>query len=196
MPFWTSALSEPRRSHRFIVTLPNLTSKNGEFSYQQYLAKSVTKPSYQVTATEHKFLGNTFYYPGIVTWGTVGLTIVNAVNPDGNQILMDALAGSGYLKPDVQEDVFFNPGQNPSTVNKQGAVDVIGDVVIQELNGAGGNIGEWRLMNSFLTDAKFGDLNYDNDNFLNIEMTFRYDWAEYVSGPDTSAATSPNARAN
>ena len=182
MPFWTDALSEPRRSHRFLLTLPSLTSANGEHSYQQYLAKKAGKPSYQVTAAEHKFLGNTYYYPGIVTWQPVSITIVNAVEPDGNQILMDALSNSGYLNPTIQEDVFFNTNMQPSTVNKAAAVAQIGDVVIQELQGDGGIVGTWNLMNSFITDAKFGELDYDNDTLLNIDVTFRYDWAEYTSG--------------
>lgn len=188
MPFWTSALSEPRRAHRFLLTLPNLASADGKYSYQQYLAKTAGKPSYQVTATEHKFLGNTYYYPGIVTWQPVNIQIVNAVNPDGNQILMDALAGSGYLNPTDQEDTFFNPARAPSTVNKAAALRVVGDVVIQELSGEGGEIGKWTLQNSFITDVKFGDLTYDNDDLLNIDITFRYDWAEYVSGLAVAAA--------
>ena len=131
MPFWTSALSEPRRAHRFLLTLPNLTDLNQAFRYEQYLAKAITKPSYTVSDTPHKFLGNTYYYPGSVTWTAVCATIVNAINPDGNQILYDALTKSGYLKPDVQEDVFLNPAVAPGTVNKQGAVDALGNVILR-----------------------------------------------------------------
>ena len=115
MPFWTSALSEPRRGHRFLLSLPNLVDANQAFSYEQYLAKAVTKPSYQISDTGHKFLGNTYYYPGTVEWNTVSATIVNAINPDGNQILYDALTKSGYLKPDVQEEVFQNPAIAPGS---------------------------------------------------------------------------------
>ena len=192
MPFWTSALSEPRRAHRFLLTLPNLTDINQAFRYEQYLAKAVTKPSYTVSDTPHKFLGNTYYYPGSVTWNTVTATIVNAINPDGNQILYDALTKSGYLKPDVQEDVFFNPAQAPGTVNKQGAVDALGNVIFEELNGQGGLIGTWTLQNAFITTATFGDLTYDTDDLLNIEIQFRYDWAEYESGPAVAAVTELN----
>jgi len=188
MPFWTSALSEPRRSHRFLLYLPDLHSEDGSQSYQQYLAKKAAKPSYQVTAAEHKFLGNTYYYPGVVTWQPVAVTIVNAINPDGNQILMDALTRSGYMPPPAQLDVFFGAGTQASTVNKSAALAAIGDVKIDELNGQGGHIGTWELKNSFITDAKFGDLDYDNDTILNIDITFRYDWAEYKSGPAVSAA--------
>ena len=189
MPFWTSALSEPKRQHRFLVTLPVLRSDDGEFSFEQYLAKSVTKPSYEISETPHQFLGNTYYYPGTVTWNTIVLTIVNSVNPDGNKLLMDALTQSGYLRPDTQEEVFFNPAQAPGTVNKYDATRNLGDVVIQELNGQGGLVGTWDLKNSFITSATFGDLDYAGDDLLNIVIGMRYDWANYAVGPAVSAVT-------
>ncbi len=189
MPFWTSALSEPRRAHRFLLSLPNLTSADSSVAYEQYLAKKVTKPSFQVSDQPHKFLGNTYYYPGIVTWQPVSAVIVNAINPDGNQIIYDALEKSGYLKPTTQAQVFDNAGVLPGTINKFDSVRALGNVVMEELNGEGGLIGTWTLENAFITDAKFGDLDYDTDALLNIDLTFRYDWAEYVSGPAVAAAT-------
>ncbi len=189
MPFWTSALSEPKRSHRFLLYFPSLTSADNEYAYEPYLARDVTKPNYQVSSTPHKFLGNTYYYPGTVTWGTVTANIVNAINPDGNKVLYDALIKSGYLRPPTQEEVFNNPAQAPGTVNKAMAVDALGNVVIQELSGQGGLVGTWTLQNAFITDAKFGDLNYENDNIINISLTMQYDWAEYEVGPAVAAVT-------
>ena len=186
MPFWTNPLSEPKREHRFILRLPDLTSVDQEFAYAEYLARSVTKPSYGVSETPHKFLGNTYYYPGIVTWNTVSAEIVNAVSPDGNKIMYDALVKMGYLKPDVQQDVFLN-NLDPSTPNKQAAVATLGNVEIEELSGEGGTLGVWTLQNAFITSAKFGDLNYDSEGILNVSLEFRYDWAEYVVGPATLA---------
>ena len=174
MPFWDSALSEPRRSHRFILTLPNLDE------YQQYLAKKVTKPSFKVGETPHKFLGNTYYYPGSVEWSPVSCTIVNAVNPDGNDMLYKALVESGYLPPDVQYQAISDG--RAGTVNKSQSLEALGDVVIQELDGRGIVAGTWKLMNSFITEAKFGDLDYSSDDILNIDLTFRYDWGQYVVG--------------
>jgi len=188
MPFWTSALSEPRRQHRFLLTLPNLVSSNEGYQYEQYLAKMAAKPAYNITETPHKFLGNTYYYPGTVEWQPIDITIVNAVNPDGNRLLIDALVNSGYLMPDVQEDVFMNPAQAPGTVNKAASVDALGNVIIEELNGDGGLIGTWTLNNSFLTKATFGNLDYSGDEILNIELSVRYDWATYVVGPAVAAA--------
>jgi len=186
MAFWTSALSEPKRSHRFILRLPDLQSTGGDFQYAEYLAKAVTKPSYTVGSTPHKFLGNTYYYPGIVEWQEVNATIVNAISPDGNKIMYDALEQMGYLRPNIQEDVFLN-NLPPSTPNKQAAVVTLGQVTIEELSGEGANVGTWKLNNAFITSAKFGDLSYETEDLLNIELVFRYDWATYDVGPGTLA---------
>ena len=146
------------------------------------------KPSYSINSIEHKFLGNTYYYPGTVTWNSIDVTIVNAINPDGNKLLYDALIGSGYLKPDVQEDVFTNPSQAPGTINKADSVSALGNVIIQELSGQGGLVGEWTLNNAFILSATFGDLDYGSDDILNIDISMQYDWAEYVPGPAVAAA--------
>ena len=188
MPFWTSALSEPKRAHRFLLSLPNLVSPDEGYQYEQYLAKMAKKPSYTINSVEHKFLGNTYYYPGTVTWNSIDVTIVNAINPDGNKLLYDALIGSGYLKPDVQEDVFTNPSQAPGTINKADSVSALGNVIIQELSGQGGLVGEWTLNNAFILSATFGDLDYASDDILNIDISMQYDWAEYVPGPAVAAA--------
>ena len=144
MPFWTSALSEPKRAHRFLLSLPNLVSPDEGYQYEQYLAKMAKKPSYTINSIEHK--------------------------------------------PDVQEDVFTNPSQAPGTINKADSVSALGNVIIQELSGQGGLVGEWTLNNAFILSATFGDLDYGSDDILNIDISMQYDWAEYVPGPAVAAA--------
>ena len=185
MAFWTSAASEPKRQHRFILRLPQLQSTGGG-AYAEYLCKSVTKPSYTVSETPHQFLGNTYYYPGTVTWNTVSATIINSIDPDGNALLYDALIKSGYLLPNQQAARVTDAGaisSGISTVNKSMALGALGAVSIEELTGTGQVVSTWTLKNPFITEAKFGDLDYSGDDLLNIEMTFRYDWAEYEIGP-------------
>ena len=200
MPFWSQESSEPRRAHRFLLNLPGLGSDDDSRSYQQYLCRTVTKPAYTLSEVEHKFLGNTYYYPGAVTWDPVSVTIVNALDPDGNAILMTALYNSGYLDPQ-QQSAFFGAGGDtpalsvgPGTPNKSDALEALGDVIIRELDGGGKGIGEWRLQNPFITNAKFGDLDYASEDLLNIDITFRYDYALYypqdAGGP---VATTPIA---
>jgi len=179
MAFWTSANSEPKRQHRFILRLPNLIDVSEEHSYAEYLAKSVTKPSFQVSETPHKFLGNTYYYPGTVEWQTCDAVIVNSLTPDGNKVLYDALMKSGYLLPDQQLDALVEGVVG--TVNKSSALAALGQVEIDELTGGGDVAGRWKLQNAFITSVKFGDLDYSGDDLLNIDITFRYDWATYDS---------------
>ena len=189
MAFWTSALSEPKRKHRFILRIPDLIVRNGPLdgqAFPEYLAKSVTKPSYTVGTSEHKFLGNTYYYPGAVTWNDVTATIVNSVAPDGNELLYQALQQMGYLKPDIQEDV-FNQGLPPSTPNKAAALATLGQVQFEELSGEGGTLGIWKLNNAFITNVTFGDLDYADEALLDITIQFKYDWATYDVGPASQA---------
>ena len=188
MAFWSQASSEPRRAHRFLLNLPNLATDDNRLSYQQYLCRTVTKPSYTISETEHKFMGNTYYYPGAVTWNTVQANIVNAVDPDGNAILMGALYRSGYMDPE-QANAFFGGGSvdipirqiGPGTPNKADALDALGQVLIRELDGEGRAIGKWELRSHFITNVTFGDLDYSSEDLLNIEITFRYDYAVYYA---------------
>lgn len=189
MAFWTSALSEPKRKHRFILRLPDLQVPDGPLqgqTFPEYLAKSVTKPSYTVGSTEHKFLGNTYYYPGAVLWNEISAVIVNSVAPDGNELLYRALGQMGYLRPDIQEDVFLN-NLPPSTPNKAAALATLGQVQFDELSGAGGTLGTWKLNNAFITNVTFGDLDYADEALLDINITFKYDWATYDVGPASQA---------
>ena len=188
MAFWNVAASEPRRQHRFILNLP-LLAVDGEAINMQYLAKTVSKPSYTISETEHKFLGNTYYYPGAVTWEPVSATLVNAVAPDGNKLLYQALYNSGYFDP-IDQGAFFGGGGAqlatnrsiaPGTPNKASALGATGDVIIDEIDGFGAPIGRWQLRSPFITNAKFGDLDYAGEDLLNLEITFRYDYAVYES---------------
>ena len=141
----------------------------------------MTKPSYTLSETEHKFLGNTYYYPGAVTWDAVTATIVNAVNPDGNAIFMAALFGAGWMDPNQQDGAFQADDVQFKTPNKQAAQNTLGMVNIVELDGKGAYIGRWDLENPWLTNVKFGDLDYSSEELLNIELSFRYDWATYTA---------------
>ena len=171
--FWNIASSEPKRQHRWLVNM----SLGGEF--ESYLCKSVTKPSFEVSETEHKFLGNTYYYPGSLTWNEITLTIVNSINPDGQSLLLKALEKSGYLFPPSQNTA--QSGDKVGTINKVDATgqDALGSVVILEMDGNGDKVGTWTLHNAFIKSATFGDLDYESDDLLNIEIGMRYDWAQY-----------------
>ena len=183
--FWSQPTSEPKRQHRFLLSLPLLTA-GGVTVQHNYLAKTVSKPSYAVGEIEHKFLGNTYYYPGAVTWDPVTATLVNSISPDANLLLYEALYRGGYMDPKEQEAYFGGGGLiaigaagSPTTPNKSMALGNLGEVTIRELDGGGAVVGSWVLKNAWVQAAKFGDLDYSGEELLNIELTMKYDWAWY-----------------
>ena len=81
-------------------------------------------------------------------------------------------------------------------VTKLGAHHSLGIVNIRQLAGAGRNLDaiidpgaappqlqkakyveEWNLHNAFITSVKFGDLDYNSDDLVNIDLTIKYDYA-------------------
>lgn len=171
--FWTSAESAPKRNFRFLVMLGGKTI---------WWAKTVTTPSYDVAEVEHNFLDNKFYFPGRVSWSEVSMTLVDPVSPDAvqetNAYVIGAGADTNYAIKDEQAATSV-----PLTISKAKAVAALGTVNIQILNAEGVTIEQWDLQNAFIKSAKYGDLDYSNDDLRTIELSIRYDWATCLTGP-------------
>jgi len=45
----------------------------------------------------------------------------------------------------------------------------------------------WALWNAWVKSAKYGDLDYSNDELRTVELTIRYDWAECDFGTKNAA---------
>ena len=64
-------------------------------------------------------------------------------------------------------------------MSKGKAGQALGYVMITQFASDGTSIVEqWTLKNPFIKMVKFGDLDYENDELTQIEIEFRYDWAE------------------
>tara|TARA_R110000744_G_scaffold179822_1_gene298809 strand:+ start:257 stop:772 length:516 start_codon:yes stop_codon:yes gene_type:complete len=164
--FWNSSTLEPKRSHRWLVYL------NGS-NIPTYVAKKVDKPSFTINETEHKYFGHSFFYPGHVTWETISLTLVDPIEPDTSKTLMDILKDSGYSDPTD------HPNGALRTVSKADSVRALGPQVRIEqfTDDLESPVESWTLHNPWIKDAKFGNLAYDSDDMVEIELTIRFDWA-------------------
>ena len=176
--FWTSAKSEPKRNFRFLVMLGGKVI---------WWAKTVTTPSYDVAEVEHNFLDNKFYFPGRVSWSTVSMTLVDPVSPDAVQMTNDYVIGASLPVPNYKIKNEASGTNEPKTVSKAKAVAALGTVNIQVLNAEGVAIEQWDLNNAFIQSAKYGDLDYSNDDLRTIELTIRYDWATCVINDGTTS---------
>lgn len=178
--FWADAFTEPKRSYRFV-----LANMRG---IPQWVIKTVKKPSLQITESEHSFINYKFYYPGRVEWQPLDITLVDPVAPDATATLMEMVRDMGYVYPsDVDQGSII-------TISKKKSIEALGSTIyIQQIDADGAGIVEsWELKNPFITNLDFGELSYEDDGIVNINMTLRYDWARcLLKGTDGANFTSP-----
>ncbi len=89
MSFWTSKDIDPKRNFRFRLS-------NGGGTHWWW-AKTVDRPSFDVSNSEYQLINHKFKYPGIATWKPISITVVDI----GQVIteLMLELGALGYTHP-------------------------------------------------------------------------------------------------
>ena len=171
MSFWTatSDIKDPKRKFRFLVRFSNFGTDS-----TLWFAKTATKPSFQIASAEHKYLNHTFYYPGSVTWQDVAITLVDPTDPDVASTLSNVVTTAGYKPPD--------PGEY-ATISKGSSVTALGVVTIVQLAADGTTeLEAWQLHNAWITEVKYGDLEYGGDDLTELSITLKYDWASMKPG--------------
>ena len=185
MSFWTDGLVEPKRNYRYLVTFTGPQGTNvGPTTVLDsvgviWFAKNVTVPSFNVTSVTHDFLDNKYYYPGRVEWQTVSLTLVDPVSPDAVEFVNEILTNTGYkIKGKGAAAIGTGNGDGATTISKSGAIKAgLGNLTIDIIDEDGIALETWKLQNPFIESAKFGDLDYTNDDLRTVELTIKYDWA-------------------
>ena len=184
MPFWSEnfgenpELKDPKRQFRFKVEFTGINAGTG--GPVMWYAKSATKPSFTVNSSEHVFLNHKFYYPGAVTWNDVSVTLVDPRDPDVAATLSDIVEQSGYKPPSDPYSL--------GTMSKAKAAGALGYVNVTQIDGDGNEIEKWTLNNAFISDLKYGDLAYGNDDLVELTIQIKYDWATLDSKTGQSAA--------
>ncbi len=82
----------------------------------------------------------------------------------------------------------------PRTISKNSFVKAFsggGEVYLEQISsndpnegGQTGILEKWAIKNPFITSCNFGDLSYENDGLVEINLTIRYDFAECLIGKD------------
>ncbi len=186
--FFASSLGTPKTQSRFQVSFPGLVGSDGKDSW--WTIKSLNRPTVTVNKTEYNLLNHTFYYPGTVRWEPITMTLIDPIRPDITNSLMGMLIGSGYKLP--------SDATGAGTISK--AASTVGPVVIKMFGTAkkdsavsGGDIKAietMTLQNAWIEQINFGELSYDSDEFLELELTLAYDWCTFTSVNDGATATS------
>ena len=143
---------EPKQANRFILYMDGVPS---------YIVKGVNA----VTLTQGEVVLNHINVQrkvkGKTTWGNIQMTLFDPITPSGAQSVMEWV----HLH---HESVTGRDGYS-DFYKKDLVLDVIGPV--------GDVVSEWILKGAFITEANFGDYNWDTENAaVNITMTVAVDY--------------------
>ena len=172
MAFWSDTYNnsskDPKRGFKFKILFQGLAG--GEPLI--WWAKKVAKPSFDVTESKHSFSDKEYYFPGRLQWQTVSMTLVDPISPidvvgQTNQLITNAGYEINNLDPNIKL----------VTMSKGKSVGSLGNVQIIQLDSAGEAVETWTLNNPFIKNVKYGELSYESDDLVEIELELRYDWA-------------------
>lgn len=176
MAFWSNLQVEPKRQHRWFVRF----GSNNLLSNLTYAAKKVSKPSMKIGSITHKYLNHFFNFPGRAEWNDVSITFASVREPDATVFLDLATMVGGYQLPRVQEE--------RNTISKQKFSTALGSIDISQVDAEGIVIETWTLYNPFFTEVKYGELDYGNEEIVDIQCTIKYDWASLNNNRGTGQA--------
>jgi hypothetical protein len=142
---------EPKQQNRFVLYVDG---------FPAYLIKGLGAVSVSQGTVPLNHINVQRFVKGKTTWGTISMTLFDAITPSGAQSVMEwvRLHHESVTGRDGYSDFY----KKDMTVNVLGPV---GDVV-----------SEWIIKGAIITEATFGDYNYDNEGAVEISMTVQPDY--------------------
>lgn len=147
-------------------------------------AKSADRPKVSIEKKEYQLINHKYKYPGIVTWDSVNVTIVDFLNSESldSKSIWELLKQSGYQVPDGSDgevtgyELLTTPAKNlfaSGTFKAQ-------PVRIVTIDHNGDDVETWELYNPILTKVDWGNHEYGMDEAVEITLTIDYDYAKLV----------------
>jgi len=142
---------EPKQQNRFVLYVDG---------FPAYLIKGMGAVTVSQGTVNLNHINIQRNIKGKTTWGTISMTLFDAITPSGAQAVMEwvRLHHESVTGRDGYSDFY----KKDLTVNVLGPV---GDVV-----------SEWIIKGAFITEASFGEYNYDNEGAVEISMTVQPDY--------------------
>jgi hypothetical protein len=142
---------EPKQQNRFVLYVDG---------FPAYLIKAMGAVTVSQGTVNLNHINIQRNVKGKTTWGTISMTLFDAITPSGAQAVMEwvRLHHESVTGRDGYSDFY----KKDLTVNVLGPV---GDVV-----------SEWIIKGAFITEASFGEYNYDNEGAVEISMTVQPDY--------------------
>lgn len=172
MAFWSdTTLPEPHRQYRWYLDLV----QQGISDFR-YALKTCKKPQFSINTTEHTILNKVHYYPGILKWEPIDVTMASVSKNDfasvANVFQNYIIKSSGY-----DADTYVGG------ISKKDSVKQISEsgLNLYQIDENGKIIENWSLTNPFITKINYGNLDYGNEEIVEISFTIVYDHATLKS---------------
>ena len=148
-----------------------------------YMARVASRPKLNIDETAIDHLHETHYITGKPKWDTISMTVydvkvaedVSAPSATTN-LLIDWVRSAYNISqsPAKAGYNYLDMGDHDSEFKR--------DLTIQMLNGHGSVMETWWLIGAFPTSAAWGDLDYTSNDTADLELTVRFDRAQYYDG--------------
>jgi hypothetical protein len=143
---------EPKQANRFIMYIDGIPS---------YEIKGVGAVSLSQGTVALNHMNVQRFVKGKTTWGPITFTLFDPITPSGAQAVMEwvrlhheSVTGRDGYSDFYKKDLTFN------------VIGPVGDIV-----------SEWIIKGALITEATFGDYNWDSENeAVNITMTVQPDY--------------------
>lgn len=145
-------LFEPKRAGRWLLLIEGIDA---------FLLKSAQRPSYSTEEIPIGWINSTRYVAGKTTFNEIELTLHDPIAPSAAQQVMEWIR------------LHFE-----SVSGRSGYADFYKrDIQLKLLDPVGTIIELWDVKGAFIKEAKFGDLQYENQDLVEIALTIRFDQA-------------------
>ena len=141
---------EPKMANRFILYADGLPA---------YVVKGVARPSLTQEAKVLNHINVQRYVKGRSVWGAISMTLFDPIVPSSAQSVME------WVRL-----------HHESVTGRDGYADFYKkDITINVLGPVGDKVEEWILKGCIITQATFGELSFDTDDPMQVEVTVQPD---------------------
>ena len=141
---------EPKMANRFILYADGLPA---------YVVKGVARPSLTQDAKVLNHINVQRYVKGRSVWGAIAMTLFDPIVPSSAQSVME------WVRL-----------HHESVTGRDGYADFYKrDIKINVLGPVGDKVEEWILKGCMITQATFGELSFDTDDPMQVEVTVQPD---------------------
>ena len=145
----------PKTKRQFLLAIEGIDS---------FLIKTAARPTYTTEEVAIPWINSTRYIAGKTTFGTLAVTLHDAIAPSGAQQVMEWIR------------LCFE-----SVSGRAGYSDFYKrDIELKMLDPVGTVVEHWSIKGAFITESNFGDLTYEGSDNSEISLTIRFDAAVQV----------------